>query len=184
MLLLVIRHPTCALCVAWMCCRMSNSIKHVWACPDLSSRRGHWFVIAIMLLLVLRHPTCASCVPWMCCRTSNSIKHVWACPDLSFDRLVLFAFLHSLRSNFSPSRPLQLWFEAACETSFARGIYAMQSTQKAVEGATALFVCLSVCLSVLSSWMISVRDKISHVLTERAWVRGVGNNFLLQSCCC
>ena len=33
--------------------------------------------------------------------------------------------------------------------------------------------------------MISVRDKISHVLiTERAWVRGVGIDFLLQSCCC
>jgi len=149
MLLLMLRHPTCASYIAWNCCRMSNSIKHVWACPDLSSRRGHWFVIAIMLLLVLRHPTCASCVPWMCCRMSNSIKHVWACPDLSFDRLVLYTFLHSLRSNFSPSRPLQLWFEAACETSFARDIYAMQSTQKAVEGATALFVC-NVCLSVSS----------------------------------
>ena len=46
------------------------------------------------------------------------------------------------------------------------------------------FICLSVCLSVLSSWMIGVRDKISHVLTERAWVRGVGIDFLLQSCCC
>ena len=32
--------------------------------------------------------------------------------------------------------------------------------------------------------MISVRDKISHVLTERARVRGVGIEFLLQSCCC
>jgi len=41
MLLLVLRHPTCASCVAWMCCRMSNSIKHVWACPDQSSRCGH-----------------------------------------------------------------------------------------------------------------------------------------------
>jgi hypothetical protein len=47
---------------------------------------------------------------------------------------------------FSPSRPLQLWFEAACETSLARDIYAMQSTQKAVEGATALFVSV-VCKS-------------------------------------
>jgi hypothetical protein len=28
MSLLVIGHPTCASCVAWMCCRMSNSIKH------------------------------------------------------------------------------------------------------------------------------------------------------------
>jgi len=57
MLFLVLRHPTCASCVARMCCRMSNSIKHVWACPDQSSRRGHWFHIAIMLFLVLRHPT-------------------------------------------------------------------------------------------------------------------------------
>ena len=32
--------------------------------------------------------------------------------------------------------------------------------------------------------MISVRDKISHVLTARARVRGVGIEFLLQSCCC
>jgi len=178
MLLLMLRHPTCASYIAWNCCRMSNSIKHVWACPDLSSRRGHWFVIAIMLLLVLRHPTCASCVPWMCCRMSDSIKHVWACPDLSFDRLVLYAFLHCLRSNFSPSRPLQLWFEAACETSFARDIYAMQSTQKAVEGATALFVCPIVLDDKRG------RQKTWHVLTERAWVRGVGINFLLQSCCC
>ena len=80
MLLLVLRHPTCASCVAWMCCRMSNSIKHVWACPDLSSRRGHRFLIAIMLLMVLRHPTCASCVAWMCCWMSNSIEHVWQVP--------------------------------------------------------------------------------------------------------
>ena len=61
------------------------------------------------------------------------------CPDLSFDRLGLHTFLHSLRSNFSPSRPLQLCFEAACETSFARDISTMQSNPKAVEGATALF---------------------------------------------
>ena len=86
MLLLVLRHPTCASCVAWMCCRMSNSIEHVWACPDQSSGRGHRFNSAIMLFLVLPHPTCASCVAWMCCRMSNSIKHVWACPDLSSRR--------------------------------------------------------------------------------------------------
>ena len=109
----VLRHPTCEPCVAWMCCGMSNSIKHAWACPDLSLQRWHRFLIAIMLLLVLRHPTCGSCVAWMCCRMSNSMKHVWACPDLSFDRLGLYTFLHCLRSNFSPSRPLPLWFEAA-----------------------------------------------------------------------
>jgi len=86
MLLLVLRHPTCASCVAWMCCRMSNSIEHVWACPDQSSGRGHRFNSAIMLFLVLPHPTCASCVGWMSCRMSSSIKHVWACPDLSSRR--------------------------------------------------------------------------------------------------
>ena len=132
----------CYVIIAWMCCRMSESIKHVWACPDLSSRRGHRFLITIMLFLVQRHPTCASCVAWMCCRMSSSIKHVWARLDLSFHRHWLYTFLHCLRSNFSPWRPLQLWFEAACETSLARDIYAMQSTQKDVEGATALFVCL------------------------------------------
>jgi len=108
MLFLVLRHPTCASCVAWMCCRMSNSIKHVWASPELLSRRGHWFSLAITLLLVLRHSTCVSYIPWMCCKMSKSIKHEWACPDLSIDRLGLYTFLHSLRSNFSPSRPLQL----------------------------------------------------------------------------
>jgi len=148
MFLLMLRHPTSASCIAWMCCRMSNSIKHVWACPDLSSRRGHWFVIAITLLLVLRHPTCASCVPWICCRMSNSIKHVWACPDLSFDRLVLYAFLHSLRSNFSPSRPFQLWFETACETSLARDTYAMQSTPKSRRGRYCFIVKLWNCFTV------------------------------------
>jgi hypothetical protein len=132
MLFSVLRHPTCASCVAWMCCRMSSSIKDVWACfDDHSPRRGHWFVIAIMLFLVLRHPTCVSYIAWMCCRMSNSINtHVWTCPDLSFDRLGLYTFLHSLRSYFSPSRPLQLWIEAACETLFARDKRAMQSTQK------------------------------------------------------
>ena len=153
-LLLVLRHPTCASCVAWMYCRMSSSIKHVWASPKLLSRRGHWFSLAITLLLVLRHSTCVSYIPWMCCKMSKSIKHEWACPDLSIDRLGLYTFLHSLRSNFSPSRPLQLCFVPACETSFAHDINAMQSTQKSVEGATALFVCL-----YSSSWMIGVRDK-------------------------
>ena len=36
-----------------------------------------------------------------------------------------------------------------------------KAPQKAVEGATALFVCL-----YSSSWMLSVRDKIWHVLTR------------------
>ena len=142
MLLLVLRHPTCASCVARMCCRMSNSIKHAWACPDQSSRRGHWFLIAIMLFLMLRHPTCVSYIAWMRCRMSNSIQHVWAYPDLSFDRLGLYTFLHSLRSNFSPLRPLQLWIEAACETSLARDKHAMQSTPKSRRGRYC-FICLS-----------------------------------------
>ena len=42
---------------------------------------------------------------------------------------------------------------------------------------------LQLYLSVLSSWMIGVRDRIWHVLTEPAWVRGVGIGFLLQACC-
>jgi len=168
------------------CMSMSQSIIAAWA--SLS--------IAIMLLLVLRHPTSASCVAWMCCRMSNSIKHVWACLDLSFHRHWLYTFLHCLRSIFSPSRPLQLWFEAACETSLARDKYPMQSTQKSVEGATALFVCPSYVTQntevridkktwhVLTRSPLLSRNKISHVLTERAWVRGVGIDLTLQSCCC
>jgi hypothetical protein len=144
MFFLVLRHPACASCVAWICCRMSNYIKHVWACPNLSSRRGHWFLIAIMLLLVIRHPTCVSCVAWMSCRMSNSIKHVRTCPDLSLDRLWLYTFLHCLRSNFSPSRPLQLWFEAARESSFARDI--QHTPCKAPKKPdTTRFNCLFVC---------------------------------------
>jgi hypothetical protein len=75
---------------------------------------------------------------------------------------------------------LQLWIEAACETSLARDKYAMQSTQKAVEGATALFVCSSVFVVMDDK---RGKQKTWHVLTERAWVRGVGIDFLLQSCC-
>jgi len=207
-----------------MCCRMSNSIKHVWACPDQSSRRGHRYLLQSCcswcyviqpvhhvlhecvvgcpilssmyehvpiyhrgvgidkycnhVVLGASHPTCVSYIAWMSCRMSNSIKHVRTCPDLSLDRLWLYTFLHSLRSNFAPSRPLQLWFEAACEASLARDKYAMQSTPKSRRGRYS-FICL-----YSSSWMISVRDRILHVLTERAWVRGVGIDFLLQSCCC
>ena len=137
----------------------------VVGCPILSSTYEHVsrFIIAARASIsycnqaCCCHPTCASCAAWMCgsCRMSNSIKQVWACPDLSFDRLVLYAFLHFLRSNFSPSRPLQLWFEAACETSLARDIYAKSTTQKSRRGRYSFIVCLS----VLSYWMISVRDK-------------------------
>ena len=139
---------------------MSWSIIAAWAS----------IIIAIMLLLILRHPTCASCVAWMCCRMSNSIKHVWACPDLSFDRLVLYAFLHSLRSMFSPSRPLQLWFEAACETSFALDIYAVQSTQKAVEGA----ICLSVRYVTQNTEVREDKILLRAYPESRAYGTGVG----------
>ena len=139
------------------------TIKHVWACPDQSSRRGHRFLIVIMLFFVLRHPTCVSYIAWMCCRMSDSIKHVWASPNQSsrrghrylmqsccslcyviqpvhhilhecvvgcpiissmYDHVPIYlqlhvssstvhlhTFLHSLHSNFSPSRPLQRWFD-------------------------------------------------------------------------
>ena len=68
-------------------------------------------------------------------------------------RLGLYTFLHSLHSNFSPSRPLQLWFEAACEASLARDKYAMQCTPKIRRG------CYSFICPYSSSWMISVIDK-------------------------
>jgi len=140
-------------CTAWMCCGMSNSIY--------SSRRGHSFVIVIMLFLVLRHPTCASCVAWMCCRMSNSIKHVWACP-----------IYHSIVLDSTPSYTLCAltpYHRARCSSALkqlAKHHSHVTHTprrppKKAVEGATALFVCL-----YSSSWMISVRDKIWHVLTR------------------
>ena len=91
----------------------------------------------------------------------------------------LHTFLLSLHSNFAPSRPLQLWFEAACETSFAGHIYAMQSTPKSRRGRYS-FICLFVFVVVDDR---RERQKTWHVLTERAWVRGVGIDFLLQSCC-
>jgi hypothetical protein len=72
-----------------------------------------------------------------------------------------------LRSNFSPLRPLQLWFEAAYEASLTRDKYVMQSTQKDVEGATALFVRLSVCSVV-------VDDKRERQNIARAYGTGVG----------
>jgi len=73
MLLLVLSHPTCASCVAWMCCRMSNSIKHVWARPDQSSRRRHRYLWQ-------------SCSSW--CYVIQPVHHVLhecvvGCPILS-----------------------------------------------------------------------------------------------------
>jgi len=43
------------------------------------------------------------------------------------------------------------------------------------------FVCLSVFVVLDDK---RENQKTWHVLTERAWVRGVGIDFLLQSCCC
>ena len=54
MLFIVLHHPTCASCVAWMCCRMSISIKHVWACPDLSLDR-HWLYTFLLSGLTSHH---------------------------------------------------------------------------------------------------------------------------------
>jgi hypothetical protein len=112
---------------------------------------------------------------------------VVGCPILSsiyehvpIKHQTLYIFFHSLRSNFTPSRPLQLWFEADCETSLARDIPAMQSTPKRRRGRYS-FICLSVCPVVVDDRR--ERQKTWHVLTERAWVRGVGIDFLLQSCC-
>ena len=78
---------------------------------------------------------------------TNSTPHKWPkyaeyATQVTQKSRTHYTFLHSLRSNFSPLRPLQLWFEAACEASLARDKYVMQSTQKAVEGATALFVII------------------------------------------
>ena len=143
---------------------MSWSIIEAWAS----------LFIAIMLFSVLRHPTCVSCVAWKCCRMSNFIKHVCACPDLSFDRHWLYIFLHSLRSSFSPSRPLQLCFEAHCETSLARDIPAMQSTPKSRRGRYS-FICLSVFVVLddkrekLKTWHVLIRSffgiRIRHAST-------------------
>ena len=182
MLFSVLRHPTCASCVAWMYCRMSDSIKHVWAFPDLSSRCGHRSLFQ-------------SCCCW--CYVIQPVHHILhecvvGCPILSsmYDHVPIYLQLHvsswtvhlhtfllSLHSNFSPSRPLQLWFEAPCETSFT-GHDAMQSTPKSRRGRYCFFVC-SVVVDDRRE-----RQKTWHVLTERAWVRGVGIDFLLQSCCC
>jgi len=86
MLLLVIRHPTCASCVAWMCCRMSNSIKHVWACPDQSSRCGHRSLLQ-------------SCCCW--CYVIQPVHHVLhecvvGCPILSsmYEHVPIYLQLH------------------------------------------------------------------------------------------
>ena len=45
-----------------------------------------------------------------------------------------------------------------------------------------LLFCVFVCSVVVDDRR--ERQKTWHVLTERAWVRGVGIDFLLQSCCC
>ena len=71
------------------------------------------------------------CAIWVCISSSSSVHFYQACMSMSRSiynstyRLGLHTFLYSLRSKFSPSHPLQLCFEAACESSLARDIYAM-----------------------------------------------------------
>jgi len=55
-------------------------------------------------------------------------------------------------------------------------------TQKSRRGRYSFIVCLFVCSVVVDDKR--ERQKTWHVLTERAWVRGVGIDFLLQACCC
>jgi len=149
-------------CIACMCCRMSSSIKHVWAFPDLSSRCGHRSLFQ-------------SCCCW--CYVIQPVHHILhecvvGCPILSsmYDHVPIYLQLHvsswtvhlhtfllSLHSNFSPSRPLQLWFEAPCETSFTGHIYAMQSTPKSRRGRYCFiqFVKLWNCFTVRYTYELS-----------------------------
>jgi hypothetical protein len=60
---------------------------------------------------------------------------------------------------------LQLWFEAACETSFAGNTYAMQSTPKSRRGRYC-FICLSV--------FVVLDDKRERQNFARAYGAGVG----------
>jgi len=74
--------------------------------------------------------------PW---HVTNTTPHKWPeyaeyATQVTQKSRTHYTFLHSLRSNFSPLRPLQLWFEAACEASLARDKYVMQSTQKSRRG--------------------------------------------------
>ena len=103
---------------------------------------------------------------------SRSIIAAWASilieiMILSFHRHGLYTSLHSLRSNFSPSRPLQLCFQAACEASLARDKYPMQSTPKSRRGRYS-FICLSVCSVV-------VDDRRERQNIARAYGTGVGS---------
>ena len=78
MFLLVLRHPTCASCVAWMCCRMSNSIKHVRTCPDLSLDRLGLYTF----LHSLRSTSSNLCI--MCCmNVLYDVRFYQACTNMS-----------------------------------------------------------------------------------------------------
>ena len=122
----------------------------VVGCPIISSMYGHVPIYhrGVGINFNSRYVVVSATSSNLCIiHYMNVLLH--PCPDLSFDRLGLHTFLHSLRSNFSPSRPLQLCFEAACETSFAGDTYAMQSTPKSRRGRYSsiyLSVCLFVCI--------------------------------------
>ena len=125
-------------------------------CPDSSSRRGHRFLIAIKHVVVIQpvHHVLHECVVVVGCPIlSSKYEHVpiyhsivlYSTPSYTFCALTSHHRVrcssglkqlakHHWHVTYTPSRP----------------------PKKAVEGATAL---LCVCLSVLSSWTISVRDK-------------------------
>ena len=129
---------------------MSRSIIALWAS----------IIISIMLLLMLRHPTCASYIAWMCCRMSDSIKHVWPCPDLSTTpRIVLDCTPSHLLTLFALLL-LTIASVAALVWSRLRNIISTWQIRHAkhLKSRRGRY-CFIVCLSVLSYWMISVRDK-------------------------
>jgi len=143
----------------------------VVGCPILSSMYEHVPIyhrgVGIdkycnHVVLGASHPTCVSYIAWMSCRI-----FVWRTSSHSTAHVMSWTVL--LRALFA------LWLLT----------FALIATLvwRILRYVLALIATL-VCPSVLSYWMIGVRDKISHVLTERAWVRGVGIDLTLQSCSC
>ena len=161
MLFSVLRHPTCASCVAWMYCRMSDSIKHVWACPDLSSRCGHRSLFQ-------------SCCCW--CYVIQPVHHILhecvvGCPILSsmYEHVPIYllvqlhvsswtvhlhTFLHSLHSNSYSSS----WMISVRDKKHGtclrnrRGCAAwalISYCNHVVVGATSSNLCIMCCMNVL-----------------------------------